>query len=194
MQTNYVNIAIANTIRSAGMDEKYPLGVDHFDRPDGSYIEGMTTQEIVNMLQSLTWTDITEDLRDDCKMGMTRYYQATLPQGVQAFEAAVHFQEYLELMNVSDDVKQGKEPVPGLAPYVAFHRDCQLTSTILKPQATKTVVCAVGLSEWKKELHWGSHWHPKSGDPVTDIANAKIFFWAPGRVLPPAGTVKLLRS
>lgn len=193
-ETNIVNTAIQNTINSANMCSKYPLGVNHFNRPDGSYIKNMTTEEIVAMLQTLSWTDITDQLQADCKMGETRYYQATLPERTQAFEAAVHFQEYLDLMNVSDDVRVGKEPVPGLTPFVAFHRGCQLTSTVLKPQPTSTVVCAVGLSEWKQELKWGSHWHPVNGDPREDLENCKIFFWAPGRVLPPSSTVKLLRS
>lgn len=192
--THYVNTAIQNTIDAANMDDKYPLGMEHFNRPDGSYIEGLSTSEIIDMLRSLTWTDITKSLDEDCKMGKTRYYQANLPEGTQAFEAAVHFQEYLDLMDVSDDVRTGKAQVPGLSPFVAFHRSCQLTSTTLKPQPTTTVVCAVGLSEWKEELKWGSHWHPKNGDPITDITNAKIFFWAPGRVLPPGSTVKLLRN
>ena len=39
---------------------------------------------------------------------------------------------------------------------------------------------------------WGSHWHPKNGDPRESITNSKIFF-GPGRVLPPSSTVKLKR-
>ena len=191
--TNYVKVAIANTVAAANMDDKYPLGSAHFDRPDGSYIQNMSTLDIIDMLQSLDWTDITESLQDDCKMGETRYYQATLPEGVQAFEAACHFQEYLDLMDVSDDVRSGKTPVPGIAPFVAIHKGCQLTSTVLKPQPTTTVVCAIGLSIWKEELKWGSHWHPVNGDPRQSITNAKIFFWAPGRVLPQGSTVKLKR-
>jgi hypothetical protein len=189
-----VSQAIENTLDAEGMDAKYPLGLAHFNRPDGSYIENMTTKQIVEMLQTLTWKDITETLSDDCRMGQTRYYQATLPKGTQAYEAAVHFQEYLDLMDVSEAVRNGQEPVPGLAPYVALHRGCQLTSSLLKPQPTSTVVCAVGLSEWKQELKWGSHWHPLNGDPRQDLANAKIFFWVLGRVLPPSSTVKLLRN
>ena len=193
-ETNFVNTAITNTVNAAGKDAKYPLGSAHFDRPDGSYIEGMSTLDIIDMLQTLNWKDITDELQADCKMGETRYYQAQLPQKVQGFEAACHFAEYLDLVNASQDVRSGKEPVPGLQPFVAFHRGCQLTSTIIKPQPTDKVVCAVGLSEWKEQLKWGSHWHPKAGDPREDLANAKIFFWAPGRVLPPSSTVKLLRS
>jgi hypothetical protein len=189
-----VSTAIQNTLDAEGKDEKYPLGLSHFNRPDGSYITGMTTKEIVGILQRLVWTDITETLGDDCKMGQTKYYSAQLPSTVEAYEAAIHFQEYLDLMDVSEAVRNGKEPVPGLAPYVAFHRGCQLTSTVLKPQPTNTVVCAVGLSEWKQELKWGSHWWPKNGNPTEDLENAKIFFWAPGRVLPPSSTVKLLRN
>lgn len=189
-----VSTAIQNTLDAEGKDEKYPLGLKHFNRPDGSYVKNMTTKELVEMLQSLHWEDITETLSDDCRMGQTRYYQARLPKGTQAYEAACHFTEYLDLINASDDVRTGKSPVPGLQPFVALHKGCQLTSTILKPQPTSTVVCAVGLSQWKEELKWGSHWWPVNGDPCEDLANAKIFFWAPGRVLPPSSTVKLLRN
>lgn len=192
--SDIVTAAITNTLAASGMDEKYPLGLDHFKRPDGSYIENMSTLDIVNMLQSLVWSDITESLSADCRMGQTRYYQASLPKEIKAFEAACHFQEYLDLINASATVRSGKEPVPGLQTFVALHRGCQLTSTILQPQKTTTVVCAVGVSIWKKELKWGSHWHPLDTDPRSDKMNAKVFFWAPGRVLPVTSTVKLLRN
>ena len=81
------------------------------------------------MLQALTWTDITETLSDD-QDGQTRYYSLNSRRS-KAFEAACHFQEYLDLMNVLDSVRQGKEPVPGLVPFVAFIVDVNLRAQSL---------------------------------------------------------------
>jgi len=202
-----VQRAIKNTIEAENMDEKYPLGARTFHRPHGSYISNVPGGSsllpedapyedvfaIPDLLSGLNWIEITNRLNEGERMGKCRYYEADLPEWVEAYEAATHFTTYLNLINASEDVRKGQQPVPGLTVFVAFHQGPDLSSTILPPQKTNKVVISIGATEWREELSHGSHWHMMSCDPLEAPKNTKAFFWAPGSVYPAGQTVKLFR-
>lgn len=206
--TQTVINAVQNTIDAGGMDSKYPLGAAHFHRPHGSFIKNIpggdsllpenASQEdvmaVANLLMSLKWTDITETLNEGQRMGKCRYFQAEVPESVEAYEAATHFSTYLDLINASEDVRKGRKPVPGIAVNVAFHQGPDLSSTILPPQRTNKIVMSIGASEWRQELIYGSHWHMLPNDPLELPRHAKVMFAAPGHVYPLGQTVKLFRE
>ena len=123
-----VTQAIQNTIDAEGMDAKYPLGPRTFHRPHGSYItnipggdrllpEDASTEDVMavaKLLMSLDWRQITDNLNEGQRMGSCRYYEADLPEWIEAYEAATHFTTYLDLIDASENVRKGREPVPGL--------------------------------------------------------------------------------
>lgn len=206
--TQTVINAVRNTIDADGLDSKYPLGPRTFHRPHGSFISNIPggdsllpenasdedVMAVAELLMSLKWTDITSTLNEGQRMGKCRYFEADLPEYLEAYEAACHFSSYLDLIDASESVRKGQEPVPGIIVNVAFHQGPDLSSTVLAPQRTDKIVLSVGASEWKEELCYGSHWHMLPNDPLELPRHAKVLFWAPGSIYPAGQTVKLFRQ
>ena len=65
------------------------LGADHFGRPSGSGITGMSTGDVVSFLSSTEMVDVTDDLADDCKGPGCSYYRFEIPAYMEAYQAAL---------------------------------------------------------------------------------------------------------
>ena len=98
---------------------------------------------------------------------------------IEAYEAATHFTTYLDLIDASENVRKGREPVPGLTVNVAFHQGPDLSSTILPPQKTNKIVLSIGATEYREELSYGSHWHMLPNDPLELPTHTKVFVCCP---------------
>ena len=133
---------------------------DFWPRTEGSYIESgveNTNEGVVQFLLSLEWEDITEDtFKNGAGFGTCKYFQAAIPDGVVAKEAAVTLSEFAAAGGSTVNVVQGRHQV-------------ELQSSEIKPQPTSVVSIAIG--------------------PYGEFD--AVYFWAPGRVLPPTGVVKL---
>lgn len=135
-------------------------GADFWPRTEGSYIESgveNTNEGVVQFLLSLEWEDITEDtFKSGAGFGNCKYFQAAIPEGVIAKEAAVTLEEFVAAGGSVVKAVQGRHQV-------------ELQSSEIKPQPTSVISIAIG----------------SYGD------FDGVYFWAPGRVLPPTGVVKL---
>lgn len=149
-------------------------GQSYLERPAGSWAERNGTilsgEEAQEMLSNAIFTEITEQVRlDGAGFGLTRYFQSTLPEGTTGFEAAVKLSEFLDMGFTAEDYQE-----------VDGHHCKELQSSVIKPQETKQFVVAVG----------------SPGNPFEDeftLEEGLVYFWAPGRCLPPSNVVKLQR-
>ena len=147
---------------------------DYFARPAGSWAEKcgeiMNGEQAAAMVSSADFVEITEQVRQSgAGFGLVRYFQAQLPEGIQGFEAAVTVEEFLAMGFTESDYEK-----------VQGHHCEELQALTLKPQPVSYFSVAVG----------------PNGNPMEDeftIENGVVYFWAPGRVLPTKGVVKLKR-
>ena len=136
-------------------------GKDFFPRTEGSTVKSglkNTNEDIKGFLASLDWEEITEDVMESgAGIRVCRYFEAELPEEIEAVEAAWTMEEFVEQGGVNCRAVAGRHQV-------------ELLSKDLEPQPTRSVVMSIG--PWDEEDTQG------------------VYFWAPGRVLPPQGVVK----
>lgn len=165
--------AINNALTSPEQGEKY------FRRPQGSFIpklrdsdnEGAATVEFLrSMIGDGLFTEVTAEAEKiKSSFGKCRYFQATLPSYIEAYEAAVMLSELSE------------EDLATVRVVVGFHKKLELQSTKIAPRKTNIVHISVG----------------NALDPFAEMGaeNVTVFTWYPGRITPNVdlsqGTVKL---
>ena len=181
------------------------LGHVHFHRPAGSYVAnmvgGMSVQAgpgedaIANMLSSLSWVDITEQARKEgSSFGSCLYFEAELPPEIHGFEAAMLLEEYIKVVaDGLDEVERdlvlaGKMGVD-VQGWLGHHQP-ELQGRVT-PQPTRKCVISIGNGGNTFDETSGRWDSDPFSPPTTD--NGVVYFWAPGRVLPLVGVVKLNR-
>ena len=166
MSTFNISQAVSNIVKLKGQS--------YLERPAGSWAEKngtiLTGEQAQAMLSSVSVEEITEQVKKDgADFGLTRYFKGTLPAGIIGFEAAMLLSEFLEMGYTSDDYEE-----------VEGHHQTELQSSAVKPQQVTDFVVAVG----------------SPGNPFETeftLEEGLVYFWAPGRCLPPKGVVKLQR-
>ncbi len=137
-------------------------GEDYFARPAGSGIENLEGS-IPSFLSSLQWEENTEEVK--AKGGAARncrYFQATIPEAVVAFENVALLKELPEELLSQVRVRRGhhgnvEHYLPGMEP--------RRTTTV------QIIVCAATTTSWPPT------------EEATE-ADCQVVTWYPGRVTP----------
>lgn len=146
---------------------------EYFARPAGSWAEKcgsiLNGEDAAAMVANADFTEVTDSVRESgAGFGLVRYFKADLPSDVDGFEAAVTIEEFLAMGFTESDYEK-----------VQGHHCEELQASTLAPQPVRTFCVAVG----------------PNGNPMDEFAleEGLVYFWAPGRVLPPTNVVKLKR-
>ena len=179
--SNFININIHTELVMNTFNLSAPVAniidiktVAYFERPAGSWAEIagkiLDGEDAAAMVSAAVFTEITEQVRESgAGFGLVRYFQAQLPSNVDGFEAAVTLQEFEEMGYTESDYEK-----------VQGHHQEELQALTVRAQPVSYFSVAVG----------------PNGNPMEDefdLDSGVVYFWAPGRVLPPQGVVKLKR-
>lgn len=158
-----VACAISNTLQA----EKY--GPTYFIRPAGSFIVGQSRDKsdatgglgIALWLVTLDWVEVTDTIRDlGAGYGLVRYFQATLPEDMIAYEGILLWGELTPDQQDSVRVQE--------AHHTAVKWELVTDQVPLKE--TKTVSILIG------------HVADPSQEPHIDTQ--VVYTWYPGRITP----------
>ena len=166
LASSFVLDAIGNTLSTPSM------GTEYFRRPAGSYVpwfrsegqmEGARTAGVLRELaRDAVFTDVTADVQKaGASFGACRYFRAPLKGGM---EAACLLSDLTEDQLALVRARKG-------------HHQPELVAPGVPVREVDFVHVCVGA--------------PEGPGSEPDERTAVVYFWAPGRVLPPGLTVKL---